>query len=110
MARFLCVAALVVGTCGAGAFPALAEPWTRAYINSLPDSAFAAVETTPDGKTVRHLPHHTRSGRVDLPHVRNALSRLPQVHWTNPDAAAEARAHLNAHLEESQSGHRASND
>jgi hypothetical protein len=108
MARFLRVAAIVLAT--GGALPAAAEPWTRAYINSLPDSAFAAVETTADGKTVRHLPHHKRSGCVDLPHVRNALSRLPQVQWTNPDQAAEARAHLNAHLKESQGKHHESND
>lgn len=111
MARFVCVAAIVLATCGVGALPAAAEPWTRAYINSLPDSAFAAVETTPDGKKVRHLPHHNRSGHVDLPHVRNALSRLQQVHWTSPDEAAQARAHLTAHLKESQStDHQKSSD
>jgi hypothetical protein len=110
MARFVCVAALVLTTCGVAALPVAAEPWTRAYINSLPDSAFAAVETTPDGKKVRHLPHHNRSGRVDLPHVRDALSRLPQVHWSNPDEAAQARAHLDAHLKESQSKHQQGSD
>lgn len=80
--------------------PAAAKQWTRSYINSLPDSAFASIETTPEGKKVRHLPHHDRSGRVDLPHVRNALSRLPQVDWVDPANAAAARAHLKAHLED----------
>ena len=79
---------------------ASAKRWTRSYINSLPDSAFASVEITPDGKKVRHLPHHDRGGRVDLPHVRNALSRLPQVEWVDPAHAAGARAHLKAHLED----------
>jgi hypothetical protein len=105
MARFVRLAAIVLATCGVAALPAAGKPWTRAYIDSLPDSAFAAVETTPDGRKVRHLPHHTRRGRVDLPHVRNALSRLRQVHWTNPDEAAQAHAHLTAHLKESQSHH-----
>jgi len=62
MARFVRVAAMALATCGA--LPAAAAQWTGAYINSLPDSAFAAVETTADGKQVRHLPHHNRSGRV----------------------------------------------
>lgn len=110
MARFVSAAVLVLVTCGVAALPAAADPWTRAYVNSLPDSAFAAVETTPDGKKVRHLPHHDRSGRVDLAHVRNALSRLPQVHWTTPDEAAQARAHLKAHLKASQSSHHPSSD
>ena len=77
---------------------AAARPWTRAYIRALPDSAFAGIETDSDGSAVRHLPHHDRSGRVDLAHVRNALSRLSQVHWINPAAAAAARQHLLAHL------------
>jgi len=77
---------------------AFAKPWTQRYINSLPDSAFASIETTPDGKKVRHLPHHDRDGRVDLPHVRNGLSRLPQVQWVDPSHAADAREHLKKHL------------
>jgi len=77
-----------------------AERWTRQYINSLPDSAFAAIETTPDGKKLRHLPHHDRSGRVDVPHLRNAMSRLSQVKWADPRHAAAAREHLNRHLRE----------
>lgn len=77
--------------------PAAAEPWTRRYINALPDSAFAAIENTPDGKKVRHLPHHDRSGRVDLPHLRNALSRVSQVEWADPAHAAAAAEHLRQH-------------
>jgi hypothetical protein len=48
----------------------LAE-WTAAYINDLPDSAFAC----PDE---RKYPHHDASGKLDLPHLRNALSRVAQ--------------------------------
>jgi hypothetical protein len=80
--------------------PAGAERWTRQYINSLPDSAFAVVETTPDGKKLRHLPHHDRSGRVDVPHLRNAISRLSQVKWADPQHAVAAREHLERHLRE----------
>jgi hypothetical protein len=82
--------------------PAAARPWTRRYVDSLPDSAFAVVEVRPDGKKARHLPHHDRSGRVDLPHLRNALSRVSQVKWVDPAHAATAEQHLRQHLRELQ--------
>ena len=68
--------------------------WTTAYINNLPDAAFAVIEPggkkDDTGKTeprrLRHLPHHnasvkraTENTSVDLPHLRNALARLPQL-------------------------------
>jgi HK97 family phage prohead protease len=60
--------------------------WTAAYINDLPDSAFLYVEPggskDADGKTtprsLRHFPYKDANGAVDLPHLRNALSRIPQ--------------------------------
>src|SRR3989441_2249190 len=52
-----------------------AEPWSPARINALPDSAFAVVEIAPDGRKVRHLPHHDESGAVDLPHLIAARAR-----------------------------------
>ena len=63
----------------------LAAVWTGAYINSLPDSAFLYVEPGKkdrDKKTVprslRHFPVRDDAGAVDLPHLRNALARIPQ--------------------------------
>ena len=106
MARSVCIAALTLVLCSS-AGRAAAEPWTRSYINSLPDSSFASIEMTPNGKKVRHLPHHTRNGRVDPAHVRNALSRLSQVQWVDPKDADAARAHLQQHLQELQSKQRA---
>ena len=51
----------------------------------LPDSAFLYVEPggkKADGKTepdsLRHLPYKKADGSLDLPHLRNALSRLGQ--------------------------------
>lgn len=59
--------------------------WTQAYVNNLPDSAFLYVESGDkdgEGKTVprsnRHLPYKNAEGAVDLPHLRNAISRLGQ--------------------------------
>ncbi len=60
--------------------------WDTAYMNDLPDSAFLFVEeggqkdaegkTTPRSK--RHFPVKDKAGKVDLPHVRNAIARIPQ--------------------------------
>jgi hypothetical protein len=56
--------------------------WDSAYVSKLPNSAFLYVESgdgegeTPKGK--RHLPYKDANGKVDLPHLRNAISRLGQ--------------------------------
>lgn len=81
--------------------------WSGSYINSLPDSAFALVEgggskddqgkTTP--RSLRHFPHHDAGGAVDLPHVRNGLSRAPQSNLSETQinrAASHLRDHLDA--------------
>jgi HK97 family phage prohead protease len=59
--------------------------WSTAYVNNLPDSAFLYVESgtkDSEGKTTprskRHFPYKTAEGSVDLPHLRNALARIPQ--------------------------------
>jgi len=51
--------------------------WSTAYKNSLPDSAFAVVYKEDD-KTVRKLPYKDQKGKIDVPHLRNAMARLPQ--------------------------------
>src|SRR5574338_262873 len=60
--------------------------WSAAYVDDLPDSAFLVVEdggskdsegkTTP--RSLRHFPYKDAGGNVDLPHLRNALARIPQ--------------------------------
>jgi hypothetical protein len=77
-----------------------AEPWSGARISRLPDSAFAVVETTPEGRKVRHLPHHDETGLIDLPHLRVARSRLDQVRWLDPASEEIARRHLEEHWRE----------
>lgn len=52
--------------------------WSTAYINSLPDSSFAYIEPGCDTKSCRHFPYKDANGKIDLPHLRNALSRAPQ--------------------------------
>ena len=78
--------------------PGEAGSWSRAYVKGLPDDAFAVVAIQPDGTRARHLPHHDVEGRVDLPHLRSALSRLRQVHGLDPATAERARQHLLQHL------------
>lgn len=62
----------------------LAKKWTTKYINSLPNSAFIIVEPAyksgkSDNKNARHLPYKDANGKVDLPHLRNALARCGQI-------------------------------
>ena len=85
---------------GAGGGPAEGAKWSRAEIDALPDEAFASVEERPDGTRARHLPHHDAHGRVDLPHLRNAMSRFDQVRWADPANAEAARRHLLEHFKE----------
>ena len=96
--RFLGAAVAVLAMLGVGS-TAEGAKWSRTYIRQLPDSAFAAIERTPEGRTIRHLPHHDAAGNLDIPHLCNALSRLGQVKWRNPANAEIARRHLQEHLE-----------
>lgn len=88
--------------------------WSTAFINDLPDAAFAVVlpggKKDDQGKTVprslRMLPHHngrvkrsTEHGTVDLPHLRNGLARIGQAKIPK-DAKRRAQAHLEAHAKE----------
>lgn len=61
--------------------------WTTSFINSLPDSSFAYIipggVKDKTGKTLprsnRLLPYKDDTGKPDLAHVKNALSRLSQT-------------------------------
>ena len=90
--------ALVIALLALGPSRAGAEEWSRARIARLPDSAFAVVEIAPNGKKVRHLPHHDEAGAVDPVHLKAALARLPQVKWLDPGNKEIARRHLEGHL------------
>jgi len=92
-----------------------AAKWTKKFINSLPDSAFAAIEPAypekTEDKNARHLPHHNGEGdlgkeksnaNLDLPHYKNALARCNQIKPISDSISAEdlqkkASAHLERH-------------
>ena len=63
--------------------------WSAAYKSSLPDSSFAYVGE--DGK--RSLPYKDKKGKIDVPHLRNALARLDQTD-ISADAKVEAKKKL----------------
>ena len=98
------------------AAPLLAElakaQWTRAEINDLPDDAFLYVEPggkkDEDGKTVpralRHFPVYDADGKLDIPHLRNALARIPQsaVPGLTADAKEKLQDRARRLLEEAQ--------
>jgi hypothetical protein len=60
--------------------------WTTAQINDFPDSSFLFIESggkkDSDGRTtprsLRHFPYKDANGKTDLPHLRNAIARIPQ--------------------------------
>ena len=64
--------------------------WSSSYITDLPDSAFACIDDAG-----RHYPHHGADGEVDLPHLRNALSRVAQEDTTSC-GVAHLRSHASA--------------
>lgn len=73
--------------------------WDTAYVNNLPDSAFLYVEPGEkdgEGKTKprskRHFPYKDAGGKVDLPHLRNAIARIPQSNA--PGLSSEKKASL----------------
>lgn len=83
--------------------------WSTAYVNNLPDSAFLYIapggKKDEQGKTVpralRYFPVRDADGKVDLPHLRNALARIPQAKI--PQAAKDkATATARRMLEEAQ--------
>lgn len=67
--------------------------WSGAYVNDLPDSAFLHIlpggekdtenKTTP--RSLRMFPYKSAEGAVDLPHLRNALARIPQSNRISQD-------------------------
>jgi competence ComEA-like helix-hairpin-helix protein len=78
---------------------ASAEKWSQRYIGSLPDSAFAVVEISKEGKKIRHLPHHNDVGEVDIPHLKSALGRIYQVKWIDSKNFVKAKTHLEEHYQ-----------
>lgn len=68
--------------------------WTSAYKDALPDSAFLYV----NGKD-RKFPVRDADGKLDIPHVRNAIARIPDADIPDDMKSklqAKARAMLGA--------------
>ena len=76
-----------------------AAAWSTEMINNLPNGSFAVVEkgykAGESPKSARHLPYKDGGGKVDLPHLRNALARMSQIKsvlGTEGDSELRARA------------------
>lgn len=77
-----------------GSFKAV---WSTATVNDLPDSSFLLIESggekDEEGKTkprsLRHFPYKDADGKVDLPHLRNAIARIPQAEIEGFDEAKQ---------------------
>jgi hypothetical protein len=81
--------------------------WNTAYVNNLPDGAFLYVAPggtkDSEGKTVprslRYFPVKDANGAVDMPHLRNALARIPQSNLSQAvkdSCTAKAQRMMNA--------------
>lgn len=86
--------------------------WSTAYKNNLPDSSFMYIEpggtkdsegkTTP--RSLRHLPIKDANGKLDMAHVRAAVSMIPKLQAKGANLGklqSKARAMLGAmHMSE----------
>ena len=78
---------------------AIKATWSTSYVNKLKDSCFlyieAGQEKDAEGKTVprsaRHFPYKDADGAIDLPHLRNAIARIPQSTAPGLDDAKKKR-------------------
>lgn len=86
--------------------------WTAKYVNSLPNSSFLYVEPNCDTTACRHLPYADANGKVDLPHLRAAASRLGQSgtgstggeRWLTPDLRKKLQNKVSKLLEDNKKG------
>ncbi len=89
--------------------------WSRAYIDDLPDSAFLLIESggekDDEGKTrprrLRHFPVRDAEGKLDVPHLRDAIGRIPQsdVSGLSADDARALQDEARRLLAEAERGH-----
>ena len=92
--------------------------WSTAYVNNLPDSSFFYIESggekDEEGKakprSLRHLPYKDETGKVDLPHLRNAIARAPQVKGLAPEKAKSIQARAQKMLARMQSADKSKMD
>ena len=88
--------------------------WDTAYIDDLPDSCFLFIESggskDDQGKTVprslRHFHYKDDTGAIDLPHLRNAIARIPQSNAGGLDKSA-LQKRAQAILERANQGNKA---
>lgn len=76
------------------------EPgWDDLKIRMLPDSAFALVEYTDDGRKIRHCPFKDANGVVDHEQLIYVLGTVGEKDWDDPEKEAAARRTLESHYD-----------
>lgn len=86
--------------------------WSTAFVNNLPDSSFLLIsdggQKDDEGKTVprslRHLPYRGADGALDLPHLRDAIGRIPQMKGVDDATKARLQARARKLLADAGSG------
>lgn len=86
--------------------------WSTAFVNNLPDSSFLYVESggtkDSEGKTtprsLRHFPVKDSSGSIDLPHLRNAIARIPQSNVGNKSTLQDKARRMLANATSTKGG------
>jgi hypothetical protein len=76
--------------------------WSTKRVNTFPDSSFLHIlkggKKDSEGKTkprsLRMFPYKDESGKIDLPHLRNAIARIPQSNRI--DASTKTRLQTKA--------------
>jgi HK97 family phage prohead protease len=76
------------------------DVWSTAYVNALPDSAFLLVFDDAKGTKQRYFPYKDATGKVDAPHLRNALAQIPKASTITADQRAEAMTKAKAAAED----------
>lgn len=104
--------ALVTGVKTAEDDDEVKAEWSTADVNNLPDSSFLLVspggQKDDEGKTVprslRHLPIRDADGKLDLPHLRNAIARIPQMDGISAGEKSSLQARARKLLEDTAGG------
>ena len=76
-----------------------AQKWTRLYIDQLPDTSFAVIETGDFGKKHRHCPYRDVNGEIDIEQLIYCLGTLERETWIKHESKWIAKKRLAQHYE-----------
>jgi len=77
----------------------IAQEWADLYINQLPDTSFAVIETDDFGKEHRHCPYRDVNGEIDVEQLIYCLGTLDRETWIDSDSEWLAKKRLKLHYQ-----------